>query len=126
MFDETRSLYPMMVPFFYESGCHDAFFKMGEVLVQGDSDRSFLCVNSWMLIVQRLITVDVMLNSTSRTRNERPPIRAGFDLKKYVAVCQRVSGGVRSSVYFPGCLAEFECHLRGRHWPAREGGRQRS
>ncbi|CAD5226865.1 unnamed protein product [Bursaphelenchus xylophilus] len=89
LFDDSRNLYSMMVSFFYETGCHKAFFNMVEVLVQKDKQTSLATINSWLNIAQRLVTVDSMLNSPSRNRTDRNTLKSGFDIKKYVGVCQR-------------------------------------
>ncbi|KAI1715515.1 E3 ubiquitin-protein ligase [Ditylenchus destructor] len=86
VFDEYQG-HLIMLPFFYKSGCHKAFFDQGEFLVTNAYKEEFgVAIAVWLSIVQRLVCANSIL---SKNRNETRSQVEGFDAKKYLSMCEK-------------------------------------
>ncbi|KAI6200655.1 HECT-type E3 ubiquitin transferase [Aphelenchoides besseyi] len=87
LLDENVYPQPLILTPFYESGCHDAFFRIGENLVKDGLSSSTSTLLIWLSTVHRLVAVESMQQARA-SRGDRFSSREQQALNKYMSTAQ--------------------------------------
>uniref|UniRef100_A0A183C6I5 UBA domain-containing protein n=1 Tax=Globodera pallida TaxID=36090 RepID=A0A183C6I5_GLOPA len=95
LIDDTHNL-QLLLPNFYKSGCHSAFFAMGDKYLRPNIEKVEynMPIQLWLGITQRLIVVQLAdMTNRNKTNGQQPKpqqvIVEGFESNNYLATCQK-------------------------------------